>query len=86
MRLINESDVMNRFIKETEDSGSNGIHINTIKRLLSDIPDAYRAKKVVKEMKEIAIELEVFGQCSDYVELSHAIDIVKQGGVGGDGK
>ena len=33
--------------------------------------------KVVEQLKELAIEFEAFGICSDYVELSHAIDIVK---------
>lgn len=44
-------------------------------------PTSYDVDKVVGQLKDHAIEFEAFGQCSDYVELSHAIDIVKGGGV-----
>lgn len=40
---------------------------------------AYDTDNVVEELKELAIEFELFGQSSDYVELTHAIDIVKGG-------
>lgn len=45
MLLIDKSDALKRFIKEVEDSGNNCIHINEIKKLLSDIPVAYRIKE-----------------------------------------
>ncbi|MCI7108054.1 MAG: hypothetical protein MR945_09255 [Agathobacter sp.] len=44
-------------------------------------PTAYDVDKVVGQLKDHAIEFEAFGQCSDYVELSNAIDIVKGGRV-----
>ena len=50
---------------------------------LENIPTAYDSDKVVEQLKDHAIEFEAFGQCSDYVELSHAIDIVKGGGTDG---
>lgn len=37
MRLIDADVALQRFIKETETSGKNAIHINTIKRLLQDV-------------------------------------------------
>lgn len=37
-------------------------------------------KQIVEQLGTYAIEFEAFGQCSDYVELSHAIDIIKKGG------
>ena len=36
MRLIDADTALQRFIEETETSGNNAIHINTIKRLLQD--------------------------------------------------
>ena len=44
----------------------------------------YDLDKVVEELEDHAIEFEAFGICSDYVELSHAIEIVKCGGVSGE--
>lgn len=38
---------------------------------------ACETDKVVEQLKEHAIEFEAFGICSDYVELTHAIEIVK---------
>lgn len=49
-------------------------------KLLRDVIDEQPTTdidKVVEQLKEHAIEFEVFGICSDYVELSHAIEIVK---------
>lgn len=50
-RLIDERTTLQRFIQETEESGKNVIHINTIKRILQDIDTAYDAEKVVEEIK-----------------------------------
>ena len=53
-----------------------------IRGFLKDIdaqPTAYDIDKVVKRLEDHAIEFEAFGICSDYVELSHAIKIVKGG-------
>jgi peroxiredoxin family protein len=48
---------------------------------IDEQPTAYDADKVVEELKELAIEFEFFGTCNDYVELSHAVEIVKRGGM-----
>lgn len=68
--------------------GQDGENIDTysaigenIKDVLDKQPIAYCVDKVVNELKDIAIEFEAFGQCSDYVELTHAIEIVKAGGI-----
>lgn len=45
-------------------------------------PTAYNPNAVVKELRNYVIEFEVFGICSEYVELSHAIEIVKRGQIG----
>lgn len=50
---------------------------DAIKDVVNTMPTAYDVDKVVEQLKDHAIEFEAFGQCSDYVELSHAIDIVK---------
>ena len=36
-----------------------------------------KIKSVIKELESLAIEFETFGICSDYVELTHAISIVR---------
>lgn len=54
---------------------------DAIKDVVNTMPTAYDVGKVVEQLKDHAIEFEAFGQCSDYVELSHAIEIVKGGGV-----
>ena len=41
MRLIDANVALQRFIEETETSGKNVIHINTIKRLLLDMDASY---------------------------------------------
>lgn len=43
-------------------------------------PTAYNIDKVIEQLKDHAIEFELFGQCNDYVEISHAIEIIKKGG------
>lgn len=53
-----------------------------IRGFLKDLdaqPTAYDIDKVIKQLEDYAIEFEAFGICSDYVELSHAIEIVKGG-------
>ena len=50
---------------------------DAIKDVVNTMPTDYDVDKVVEQLKDHAIEFEAFGQCSDYVELSHAIDIVK---------
>lgn len=47
--------------------------------IVNDRSTAYDIDKVVEQMKDHAIEFELFGQCNDYVEISHAIEIVKGG-------
>ena len=54
---------------------------NALCELIDAQPTAYDVDKVVGQLKDHAIEFEAFGQCSDYVELSNAIDIVKGGRV-----
>lgn len=45
----------------------------------NEITTAYDIDKVVEQLEDHAIEFEAFGICSDYVELTHAIAIVKGG-------
>lgn len=65
-------------------TGSNGLDdkasYESIRKMIDSQPTAYDVEKVVDDLKDHAIEFEAFGQCSDYVELSHAIEIVKGGG------
>lgn len=63
MRLIDADVALQRFIKETETSGKNAIHINTIKRLLQDMDTAYDVEKVVEELEE---EKEI--SCADFTK------------------
>lgn len=53
MRLIDADVVLQRFIWESENSGVNVVHINTIKRILKDIDTAYDMEKVVEELENI---------------------------------
>ena len=41
---------------------------------------AYDPDKVIEELKDSTVEFELFGTCSDYVEINHAIEIIKRGG------
>lgn len=50
-----------------------------IREAINEQP-TYDIDDVVEQLEYHAIEFEAFGQCSDYVELSHAIEIVKKGG------
>lgn len=85
-RLIDADDVLQRFIQESEYSGVNVVHINTIKRILQDIDTAYNVDKVVEELEE---ETEVF-TLSETMHIKYAIpkykaiDIVRKGGVNDD--
>ena len=95
MRLIDADVALQRFIKETETSGKNAIHINTIKRLLQDMDTAYDVEKVVEELgkeKEIHTEHYKISLYKDYSEIKQryeqiqgvidkAIDIVRKGGM-----
>ena len=38
-------------------------------------------KKIAEEMRDHAVEFELFGTCSDYVEVNHAIEAIKRGGI-----
>ena len=49
---------------------------------IDEQPTAYNPDAVAKELRNYAIEFEAFGICSEYVELSHAIEIVKRGRIG----
>lgn len=53
---------------------------DAIKDVVNNMPNAYDMDNVTEQLKDHAIEFEAFGQCSNYVELSHAIAIVKGGG------
>ena len=85
--LISRSEAVQRLIKETVDSKNNLIHINTVKRLLQDVDTSYDIDKVVDELKKSSKWVnETNEYCdddgNDYIPLSKAIEIVKQGFVG----
>lgn len=67
MRLISESTTMERFIQETQNSGKDMIHINTIKRILSDIDTAYDVKKVVAELEKTRKEVTRWDSDKHYI-------------------
>ena len=58
-------------------------HYTGIWAMIDCAPTAYDIDKVVEQLKDHAIEFEAFGICSDYVELTHAIEMVKGGGTDG---
>lgn len=62
-----------------EDDGVIMDILTCVRDMVYDKPTAYDIDEVVERLKDYAIEFEAFGQCSDYVELSHAIEIVKGG-------
>lgn len=70
---------MNDDIKSAYNKGWNACNSEWIS-LIDAQPAAYDIDKVVEQLEEHAIEFEAFGQCSDYVELSYAIEIVKKCG------
>lgn len=49
-------------------------------RILKSYTTAYDLDKVIEELKDCTVEFELFGTCSDYVEVDHAIEIIKRGG------
>lgn len=50
-------------------------------RMLKSYTTAYNPEKVAEEMRDHSVEFELFGTCSDYVEINHAIGAVKRGGI-----
>lgn len=82
-RLIDADVALQRFIKETETSGKNVIHINTIKRLLQDIDTAYDLDKVVEELEEVKEKARTKNMTvSSYAcgMMNRVIYLVKRGG------
>lgn len=81
-RLIDADVAMQRFIQESEYSGVNVVHINTIKRLLQDIDTAYDVEKVVEELQSLSnAEADYYyANSNDVIDRETAIDIVKNGG------
>lgn len=49
-------------------------------RILKNYATAYDPDKVIEELKDSTVEFELFGTRSDYVEINHAIEIIKRGG------
>lgn len=50
-------------------------------RMLKSYTTAYDPDKVIEELKDCAVEFELFGTCSDYVEVNHTIEAIKRGGI-----
>lgn len=50
-------------------------------KMLKSYTTAYNPEKVAEEMRDHAVEFELFGTCSDYVEINHAIEAIKRGGI-----
>lgn len=50
-------------------------------KMLKSYTTAYDLDKVIEELKDCAVEFELFGICSDYVEVNHAIEAIKRGGI-----
>ncbi len=81
-RLIDADVALQRFIEETEASGKNVIHINTIKRLLQDIDTAYDVEKVVEDLQKVSMIVEQNEnsiKCA--IEENMAVHIVRNGGL-----
>ena len=72
------SDLISRsqLLKEIETWGG---CVETLHEYIQNMPTAYDLDNVVEQLKYYAIEFEAFGQYSDYVELSHVINIVRGG-------
>lgn len=49
-------------------------------RILKNYTTVYDPDKVIEELKDSTVEFELFGTRSDYVEINHAIEIIKRGG------
>jgi hypothetical protein len=83
MRLIDADKLKQDMIKSHEyhsDTSELNSALERDIKIIDEQQTAYDVYKVIEELKELAIEFELFGQASNYVELSHAIDIVKKGG------
>jgi putative IMPACT (imprinted ancient) family translation regulator len=74
--LINKADLINEIMVKCNNMTSAYDVLKVISKHQTD----YDVDKVVEQLEDYSIEFETFGQCSDYVELSHAIEIVKKGG------
>lgn len=61
---------------------NNGKEVERFLGYIDEQPTAYNPDAVAEELRNYAIEFEAFGICSEYVELSHAIEIVKRGRIG----
>ena len=70
-RLI-DADALMEYVQNQK---SKTIDCNDIARF----PTVYDVDAVVEELKARAIEFEIFGMCNDFVEISHAIEIIKRG-------
>lgn len=85
MRLI-DADLLTEKVKKwlnSDPSADRMVDIDDIAvSVLMEIeeqPTAYNPDAVAKELRNYAIEFEAFGMCSEYVELRHAIGLVKGG-------
>lgn len=78
--LISRKATIQRFIQETEDSGSNVMHINTIKRVLQDIDKSYDVDAVVEEIEKLEKPHSAEEWFAD-VKLRKTIKIIREGGV-----
>lgn len=75
MRLI-DADMLKKYML------NNGKEVERFLGYIDEQPTAYNPDAVAKELRNYAIEFEAFGICSEYVKLSHAIEIVKRGRIG----
>ncbi len=75
MRLI-DADMLKKYMI------NNSKEVERFLGYIDEQPTAYNPDAVAKELRNYAIEFEAFGICSEYVELSHAIEIVKRGRIG----
>lgn len=85
MRLI-DADLLTEKVKKWLNSDPNadrmvGIDDIAVSVLMEieEQPTAFNPDAVAEELRNYVIEFEAFGICSEYVELSHAIELVKGG-------
>lgn len=85
MRLI-DADLLTEKVKKWLNSDPNADRMVSIDDIavsvlmeIEEQPTAFNPDAVATELRNYVIELEVFGICSEYVELSHAIELVKGG-------
>ncbi len=82
---ISKRATMQRFLKEIEQSRSDCIHINTIKRLLDDI-DTLDEKEIIRKAFERVVERfeeekgRFNGESAEFWTYRGAIEIVKEEG------